>query len=281
MKSSITEKLTNLGFSKYESQAYYYLLTKGAMSASEIVKLSEVPQGRIYSVLQMLEDKGLVTMFPGAIKKFKATDPKTAFSVIIDLKKKEVEQANDLKKGLEQLYVNNTDNLQPSDYIQILTSKSSQVSKFDEIINASTQTLYSLNKKPYATGFLRNKQEIIKASKPLEKILRKGVCVRAIFEEEYEHVNAFIEMLEYYKSIGEQVRIGKSLPLKMLLSDGILAMVSLKNNDSSRFKLTSMVIEHTDLTKALMELFNKYWQESIDLETYKTRLMEKANNHDK
>ncbi|MCG8327684.1 MAG: hypothetical protein MI974_08370 [Chitinophagales bacterium] len=105
-------------------------------------------------------------------------------------------------------------------------------------------------------------------SAPLRSIMERGTSVRAIFEAETEHVIPFSQMLKYYSSIGEEVRICEKLPLKMLLSDGELAMVSMRNNDTERFKLISMVVEHSDLTIALTDLFEKYWTESMELDAF-------------
>ena len=187
---------------------------------------------------------------------------------MIEVKQQEVQELDTLKMELSEVYNNKNINQNPQDYFQILTSKQSQVNKFDELIIRSKKTLFSFNKKPYATGFMRDMEEIKRASAPLGEILSKGTSVKAIFETELEHVGPFVRMLRYYISIGEQVRICDQLPLKMLLSDGEVVMLSLRNNDASKFKLTSMVVEHSDLTNAMADLFDKYWVLSMDLEAF-------------
>ena len=268
MINSIQERLLKAGFSLYEAKAYNTLLTHGMLTASEISKISEIPQGRIYSVLKKLEERGFCTLFPGAVKKYEATNPNTAFNDLISERERAVEEVQDLQSDLEKLFVKNKAKNHPQDFIQILTSKQSQVNKFDELIKRSKKTLYSFNKKPYATGFMRNMEQIHLDSAPLRAIMERGTSVRAIFEAETEHVIPFSQMLKYYSSIGEEVRICEKLPLKMLLSDGELAMVSMRNNDTDRFKLISMVVEHSDLTIALTDLFEKYWTESMELDAY-------------
>ncbi|UTW61422.1 TrmB family transcriptional regulator [bacterium SCSIO 12741] len=264
----VTRKLSELGFSEYESRTYQVLLNQDLLSASEIGKLAEVPQGRIYSVLQQLIDKGFCTLFQGAVKKYKAVHPKTAFNSLIHKQEQSYQELIQFKDQLAKDYEERQTDSTPLEYIQILTSKQSQVAKFDELILESKQTLYSFNKGPYATGFNRKLKEIDEASAPLKKIMAAGTVVRALFEREDKAVEPFVQMLEYYQSLGEEVKICPSLPMKMLLSDGNKAMVSLRNNDASRFKLTSMVVDHTDLTTALSELFELYWNQGITLEEY-------------
>lgn len=271
MNIELSEKLVRFGFTDYEAKAYSVLITQELVTATELSKLSEIPQGRIYSILNGLQEKGFCNVFPGSVKKFRAVDPKSAFTDLIEKQKQSVLELESLEKDMSKVFENKVSNASPLDYIQILTSKQSQVQKFEDLILRTQDKLYSFNKKPYATGFNRKPEEIHKDSKELIQCINKGVRVRAIFEEEIDNVQPFIQMLNYYESIGEEVRIHQSLPLKMLLSDNDIAMVSMRNNDVSRFKLTSLVVEHTDLTHAFDDLFEFYWTQSMSLSSFKEK----------
>ena len=271
------EKLTAIGFNVYESKAYKVLLSQGLLAASELSELAGIPQGRIYSVLKSLEQKGFCNVFSGPVKKFGAVNPKVAFQGLLQEKERALKEMEALSCELEEVFENREDDQAPLEFIQILTSKQSQVNKFDDLIQRSETTLYSFNKKPYATGFMRKMDEIINASAPLRKIIKKGVSVKAIFEAEDHHIQEFTRMVSYYQDIGEEIRICDKLPLKMLLSDNKNAMVSMKSLGVTKFKLTSMVVEHSDLTNALTELFEMYWEKGMTIEEYLSTTV----NHDK
>lgn len=270
MSNSIKEKLKYLGFSDYDARAYEELLKCGALSATEICTKTNIPQGRIYSVLKKLESDGFCAVYPGAVKKYKAYNPDVAITKLINEQKQKVEDFEKIKEDLSDLYKATDQSVSSLDYIEVLTSKISQIQRFDDLINKSTKTLYSFNKKPYATGFMRDKKELERASKPLRRILGEGVSVRAIFEKETVHIQEFLTMVKYYESIGEEVRICDSLPIKMLLSDHNSAMVSLRNQHEEKFNLTSMVIDHSDLTIALSELFETYWSSGITIQEFES-----------
>ena len=262
------EKLMELGLIKYEAEAYHTLLLIGQAPASEISKMYNIPQGRIYGILDSLEKKGFCSVSLGKVKRYKAVHPKTTFTSLISKRNEEIENLKVLQTELESCY-NVENDTNPADYIQVLTSKQGQVEKFDDIIQLSTKTLYSFNKKPYATGFKRNSKELKHASSPLLDTIKRGTKVRALFEaEEGDNKIAFLDMVDYYKSIGEEVLICKELPLKMLLADDKIAMVSLRNTGINNFKLTSMVIEHSDLTNAMNELFDMYWSKGKTINDY-------------
>ena len=266
--NSLSKRLIEAGFSEYEAKAYKTLLGQGVLSANEISKFAEIPQGRVYNILNALQQKGFVNILPGAVKKYRAVNPKIAFIDVIKERKSELEKIEELSIELEKEYEKAEENDVPLDFFEILTSKQSQVKKFDDLIKMASKTLCSFNKKPYATGFDREMKEIKESAAPLRKIIRNGTAVRALFEGEREAFEPFIQLVSYYKNIGEEVRIVERLPLKMLIADGRKAMISLKNNDALKFKLTSMVIDHTDLTTALMELFEAYWQKSMTIDEF-------------
>lgn len=263
----IEKKLQETGFSRYEAQAYAVLLRNGQLPAGELSRLAAIPQGRIYNVLDTLEKRGFCSVILGAVKSYRAVNPQLSFKELVQKQKTTLEELTALQEELAQTFLNQDS--AASDFFQVLTSRAGQVEKFDELIRRTSHNLFSFNKKPYATGFNRSLPEIINASKPLAELLEKGARAQAIFEGETgQNRQPFIDMVSYYREIGEEIRISESLPLKMLLIDGVVAMVSLQSNDSSKFKLTSMVVEHTDLTNALQELFSLYWSKSMTLDEY-------------
>lgn len=262
------EKLIEIGLNTYEAKTYNTLLNHELLTATEVSQFAGIPQGRIYSILKSLELKGFCNIFSGSVKKFEAVHPKIAFQSLILAQEKALKNIEVLSQNLQETFENRKTETTPLDYIQILTSKQSQVNKFDDLIKLSEKTLYSFNKAPYATGFLRQMDEIIKASEPLRKTIKKGTSVRALFEAEKVDIQEFARMVKYYESIGEEVRISEALPLKMLLSDNKKAMVSMRSQDGEKFKLTSMIVEHSDLTNALIELFELHWKKGITIEQY-------------
>ncbi|HAQ64527.1 MAG TPA: hypothetical protein DCR43_01510 [Bacteroidales bacterium] len=263
----IEKKLQDNGFSKYESQAYAILLQNGQLAAGEISRMAGIPQGKIYSVLDSLEKRGYCSVILGSVKNYRLVNPQVAFNELVNKQKASLKELEELQKELETTFM--TQENASTEFFQVLTSKVGQVEKFDDLIRRTERNLFSFNKKPYATGFTRTLDEIKEAGRPLEDIIQSGARAQAIFEAETgSNRKPFIDMVSYYQEIGEEIRICESLPLKMLLIDGIVAMVSLRSNDASKFKLTSMVVEHTDLTNALEEIFMLYWAKSKTLAEY-------------
>ena len=262
------KKLISIGLSTYESRAYEALIKEGLLTASRVSEIADIPQGRVYSILKSLEQRGFCNMYSGSVKIFEAVNPKIAFQGLIREKEMALKEIEEIGNDLEEVLTSRQSESAPVDFIQTLTSKQSQINKFDELIKTSKETLCSFNKKPYAMGFLRSMDEIVQSSTFLRESIHKGITNRGLYEAEDVYIKEFTQMVKYYQEVGEEVRICKQLPLKMLLSDEKLDMVSMQSNDSVNFKLTSMVVEHSDLTNALMELFEMHWEKGITIEAY-------------
>lgn len=91
------EILNSIGLSKWESQTYLALLELGESKTGELSKKAEVPQSKIYIVLDSLIEKGLVSyIIKGQIKHFQTSDPKR----ILTLFKEKEEQLKNLLQSI-------------------------------------------------------------------------------------------------------------------------------------------------------------------------------------
>ena len=71
--------LRDLGLSEYEARAYRSLLKTGPTTAKELSRVSDVPMGRIYDVLNSIEQYNLVrSQSASRPKKYVAVEPETA-----------------------------------------------------------------------------------------------------------------------------------------------------------------------------------------------------------
>lgn len=73
MMSSTPERLAKLkefGLSDYAARAYLALLELGATEARDVSRLAKVPLAKVYSTLDQLHEKGLVTVTPETPKKY-------------------------------------------------------------------------------------------------------------------------------------------------------------------------------------------------------------------
>jgi len=84
--------LRDLGLSEYEARAYRALLRTGPTTAKDLSRASEVPMGRVYDVLNSLEQHNLVrSQAASRPKKYAAVEPDAALDRLLEEKKRELE----------------------------------------------------------------------------------------------------------------------------------------------------------------------------------------------
>ncbi|WP_058366208.1 TrmB family transcriptional regulator [Haloparvum sedimenti] len=97
--------LRDLGLSEYEERTYRALLRTGPTTAKDLSRASEVPMGRIYDVLNSLEQHDLVrSQAASRPKKYVAVEPDAALDRLLDAKKRELaERAEQYESVVDEL----------------------------------------------------------------------------------------------------------------------------------------------------------------------------------
>ena len=98
----LTVSLEEFGLSKYESQAYVALISKGTISASELAYYSEVPRTKIYPTLLKLENKKLAIISKSKPIMCTAISPEDAFDGIIHEQINKINAMNTLVSNLKK-----------------------------------------------------------------------------------------------------------------------------------------------------------------------------------
>jgi len=93
------EVLKQLGLSEGEIKVYFALLELESSTVGRIIEKSAVPDSKIYSILEKLKEKGLVSfVIKNNVKHFQASDPKNILRLLdekekaIRMQKKEFEE---------------------------------------------------------------------------------------------------------------------------------------------------------------------------------------------
>ena len=99
------EILQELGLTQREIKVYLALLELGLTTTGPIIKRSEVPNSKIYEVLESLQNKGLVSwIIKGKTKYFQASNPKQLLTLLKDKQRKieEILPELEMKQKLSQ-----------------------------------------------------------------------------------------------------------------------------------------------------------------------------------
>lgn len=267
MKDYIND-LIKIGFTESEARIYFCLLKKKNFTATEISKLAHVSRPKVYEVLAKLAEKGLCTETLGRVKKYSAVNPKVGFDKLFNTFEEKKKKVLKLSETLLPLYLSEKENIDPLDYIQVIREKSRVIEKVESLERMAKYEVLMFTKPPYAmntvnTNAVRNREEFNK--------LKKGVIYKSIYEKDDVRTTSFLQAVEMFALAGEEVKIAHNLPIKMMVIDERIVILSLRDKIISKPSLTTMVIEHPDLAKAQKEIFNMYWENGMTLKEFKKK----------
>jgi sugar-specific transcriptional regulator TrmB len=275
---SLKDKLQQLGLSGRESEVYLALLQKSDLSAPEIAKLTTITRTKSYEILQNLVKKGLCNeKFRDGIKIFRSIEPDIAIENLLSVYASELERvknlAGQIKSELIKLHSESKGLSDPLDYIEVLNDRVQIRERLIKIQENTESELLVFTKPPYLLPLEENVKEAA-------KILGSRVIkVRSIYEYEGMTTAAereeLIKVIERFQQLGEEARIIKVLPMKMVICDNNISMLSLADRVTLKpASTTTMIIRHPSLAIALKNMFESYWRESMAIEQFKIMISE-------
>ena len=271
--------LVKLGLSRRESRIYLALLNKNSFTATEIAKVSDIPRQKIYELLDNLIKKGVCVEKIGKVKRYKAVEPESVFGSLIDqfksnfevkfnefeLKLKEREKiSRELSDDLSALYEKNRERIDPLEYIEILKDKKQIHKKWISLFRKAKQEILGFTKAPYTAPFTEDMNDEIDA-------LKSKVSIRSIYEYKDVIKEELVKVISFWISAGEEARVIKELPMKMLIFDEKITMFALNDPISLKPSITTMIINHPSFAKALKYVFESVWEKAIPFEEFKIK----------
>ncbi len=175
VNNEILGGLEELGLTKYEASAYYSLLGKGMISATEIAYYSDLPRTKIYFILKKLEKKNLVFINYQKPLMFRALSPKDSFDNIVRKYENRIKSLRKIIDTLQQINENGLKNKGIEEKRYLVLNQFSTDSKIIELLKKTNESIdISLNH--WGNVILNaSKEEILKA-------IYRGVKVRILFD---------------------------------------------------------------------------------------------------
>lgn len=261
----IIKEMKKLGFSSTESEIYLILLKSGSMTGYQIAKQMTVSRASVYSALDNLYQRGVVSMISGDPNMYQAWEPDKLF----DKMKTDFAKTTDgLKKQLAEFNKSNRNNK----YFNI-EGRENIISKAKYIFNSSKKEIY-INTDFNLHEF---KDEIISAA-------ARGVRI-VVFSFDKLDIEGLPVEMHYYsiESSGEcnDIRL-------MMAADFKVGLIANTENKSDYFGLftenrllVSVVAEHIHHDIYLLNLNKKYGENLITKDILINTLLENRDERAK
>lgn len=238
------EKLRRFNLTEYEAKAYQAALKAGTISAYTLAKLSGVPFGKIYPVLETLQHKGFITLQPGRPKQFSPVALEVALETTLGKEKKRLHslqtQAKELVSSLTSLP--KSISAPPQNIVEVYASRPASWARSIALHNQAQKYWKTMSRLTISNEHLDACQAAI----------RRGVIIKALTSSTLTTA----ERLRQWKRRGIKVRIVEALPFRVSIYDD--RGVIFRFTHEKQYFAVHIVNER--LAKGMNAMFEELWK---------------------
>jgi DNA-binding CsgD family transcriptional regulator len=248
-----------IGLDAEAGRVYEGLLNGRPATVKELVAATGLVTSRVRAVLRLLESRGLVARTSGPPPGYVALDPAIALDVLLGNHEEQLRKARVRAQEVSEQFRQAVAGRDPAELVEVVKGRGTIVRRVDQMQRAAQRELRYFDKPPYHRDpVLANQAEL--------DFLERGGRARAVYEAAAVAIPDREPMLELYQAAGEQARVLRHLPTKLIIVDDRLALVPLHvdTGDASDMPTPSFVIVHRSaLLEALCHLFETLWQVAL------------------
>ncbi|RLF14876.1 MAG: hypothetical protein DRJ66_05280 [Thermoprotei archaeon] len=264
MKKDMVLKLRELGFSEYEASVYVALLDLGEATADEISKLSGVPLPRVYTVLDDLIRKGFVDVTIGRPKRYFLIDPNEALDRFIEGKKREMEEelrkikltCEEFKRLIEPKYIRIRYKINPEELLLALPDLKVAEAKSREIMEEAKREILIMS---HTFSWASRIMDVLERA-----INERGVDVKVLMS-----ISPLTEdTVKRLREIGAKVKKHPAgwYPVRGTVVDrkaAVFVIWASRPSSGVGHIYRPHYTENMGLVRLLVDVFEKYWSESL------------------
>ena len=258
----LPRSLAELGLSLNEARLYLALLRLSDGTAAQLARESGVPRPKVYQALGALESRGFCTTVGDRVTRYRPIAPDVALRDWTRHRDHERAALAERDQALSETLIRLLPRPQAAgaavapDYLEAISGRAHTTKTLEDMIGRAEHTVWMLMQPPWL-------QQRSRWNVPEAAAVRRGVQVRVIYSR--DAVRDPERVVGLLRSGGE-CRVLPEVPMKLLVRDGVEALVSLRDARSGEQTITSVAMRHPDLAKPLGLLFRQQWKKAEPIE---------------
>jgi HTH-type transcriptional regulator, sugar sensing transcriptional regulator len=266
--SKYLRSFIEIGLTEREAKVYMTLLSGKMFTVLELQEAVNIPRTKIYEVLNKLVSRNIcIEKKLGRNKLYEAVEPKIALERVVESYKKDLERKEELINQVSEVFTpifqNSKSTVNPLEFIDVMKEKSQIHKRYTACVRSTRREMLTFNKGPYACD---TSDRLDEQEEEEFKLLKRGGSCKDIYElKELKEVDWLLSSVKKSLKLGQQARIVKGLPIKMLVFDQEKVMFALEQPVPVQNELTMIYIEHKQLAEACSILFYHLWDQGIDI----------------
>ncbi len=260
----ISKDLLRFDLTEYQAKALAGVLLLGEGTASDIIKVTEIPKARVYGILDELIVLGALRKKPGRPTKYISLGPEKTLQNIIDFRmdkaKKETEVLSTLKENMVPKLKDTFKKSAP------LNKKKSvfEIIPAGDVSEKETKNMYASaeNRIYIMTGVFEYLPHVLSE---LKKAADKGAKIKVILKDKKalsergkKTQEEILPVLDELKNT--EVRFVKEMPLRLSLVDNDGVIFSPDEARYTPFLKELCISTNENMIKALADYFENWWK---------------------
>ncbi len=247
-EQALTVSLEEFGLSKYEARAYVTLISRGAISASELAYYAEIPRTKAYPTLLKLEKKRLVMLSRSKPIMCTAVSPEDAFDEAVHEQIDKVNAMNSLVSSLKQVSEDSKRSRGAEERRYFHIAANGVPSRLGQMIEGSKESLF-LAVDQWGLGLLSECREQLVA------VARRGLDIKVIIPASQLGTEAFKRIPG-----GVKIKAGETGQNCLVFDQSEVLFIDSENGKGATFSSADILAANQ------VRLFNHMWRSGLKTE---------------
>lgn len=248
--------LRRLGLEDAAVELYQWLLGAGPTSHAQLAEAFGISVDAVRKGVSALTKAGLITSTGDSAETVTPVEPTAGLQRLAHARQAELREAEISAVNAYRAFRRSVWQHSPDDVVEVITAPHI-AERVDLEERAAATEVLRFDSPPYSTPGGPNDLEV--------ENLRRGVSYRVVY------ARAAVSQRDYYAeniqpciAAGEQARVLPTVPVKLSVYDGRLAMVSLSDSEAEIVR-SMLLVRQSSLLDALVGLFETSWRAALPM----------------
>jgi DNA-binding CsgD family transcriptional regulator len=256
--SSLDALWPGTGLGALARQALEYLVGHPDADEDAVAAGIGVPVPAARTALRSLEAELLAVRVGERPTRWSASPPRSSLGALLARKRQELARAELYAEQLHEVYRTAPGRQIASDLFEVVESDEQVGARYAHLLRSSRKEVLHFAKPPYVTSRIAPTD----ASTAAGATVRPGVRLRSVYDSDGIADDGCLETALRGKATEGELRLVPGLPMKLVIFDGVAAIMPLRRDDPAA---GSLVVHSSTLLDVLTALFESVWERAVPL----------------
>lgn len=246
-----------LGLSDTENVLYRVLLEEPGSSSAQIAERAGMASGAVRHAFEHLESLGLISRTPESRRRtYVPAPPDVALEALVSRREEELKRVRLEAAQLAERFAQRIRHHQGVAPVEFVRGHDATYHRWVQVQRTAKREIRLFDRPPY----------VVPPGEPNPEelgLLSTGIAYRVIYDQESFDVPGKFDAAMACVSAGEQARVMRGVPVKLMVADDSLALT---HNPQRERVQDSLVVHRSGLLNALIVLFDTLWERAIPID---------------